>query len=60
MLRPTATLRPKILHFRGFDSSITLSILRGESSHVHRDFPGNLRSTNLSRDDLSREIGGRK
>ena len=27
------------------------------NSYVHREFPGNLESTNLSRDNLSREIG---
>ena len=27
------------------------------SSHVHREFAGQFESTNLSRDDLGREIG---
>ena len=29
----------------------------GSNSHVHREFPGNLESTNLRRDDMIREIG---
>ena len=29
----------------------------GWNSHVRREFPGNVESTNLSRDNLSREIG---
>ena len=32
--------------------------LEGWNSHVHREFPGNLELTNLSRDNLGREIGG--
>ena len=28
---------------------------KGWNSHVHMEFPGNLESTNLSRDNLSRE-----
>ena len=29
----------------------------GWNSHVQREFPGNVESTNLSRNSLSREIG---
>ena len=31
--------------------------LKGWNSHAHRELPGNPESTNLSRDNLSREIG---
>ena len=51
-----ANLRTKILDFGGFDSSRIL-ILRGWNSQGHREFPGKLESSDLSRDDLSREIG---
>ena len=30
---------------------------KGWSSQAHREFPGNVESTNVSRDDVSREIG---
>ena len=50
------SLYTTILDFRGFDSNIILS-LRGGNSQAHREFPGNLESTNLSREILSREIG---
>ena len=30
--------------------------IKGWNSHVHREFPGMLESSNLSRDDISREI----
>ena len=48
---------------RGFDSGRILisraGILMsmGGDSHVHGELPGNVESTNLSRDNLSREIG---
>ena len=32
-------------------------MLKGWNSHAHREFPGNLESTNLSRDNLSTDIG---
>ena len=51
-----ANLCAEILDLGGFDSSGILS-LRGWNSHVHRKFPGYFESTNLSRDNLSREIG---
>ena len=54
----TANLRTKIMDFRGFDSSIILN-LKGWNSHVQRGFPGNVESTNLGGDNLSREIGRR-
>ena len=53
--RATANLR-KILEFGGSDSSRIL-ILRGGNSQAHRGFPGMFESGNLSRDNLSREIG---
>ena len=49
----TANLRTKILDFRGSDSSRIL-ISRGG---ILRKSCGSLASTNLGRDDLSREIG---
>ena len=33
------------------------SNLKGWNSHVHSEFPINVESSNLSRDNLSREIG---
>ena len=53
----TANLRTKILDFRGFDSSIILR-LRGGILMSIGSFPESLVSRNLSRDNLSREIGG--
>ena len=44
----TANLRTKISDFRGFDSSRIFNV-KGCNSHVHRGFPGNLESTNVSR-----------
>ena len=54
----TANLHTKILDCRGFDSSRIL-IVRGRILMLMREFPGKFESTNLSRDNLSREIGGR-
>ena len=56
----TANLRTKILDFTGFDSSIMNINVKGWNSHVHKDLPGYFESTNLSRDDLSREIGRKR
>ena len=53
----TANLHSEILDFRGFDSSRILHHVKGWNSHVHRGFHINVESTNLSRDDPSREIG---
>ena len=50
----TANFRTKILDFRGFDSSRILT-LRGGIPRPIGSFPGNLESTNLSKDNLSRE-----
>ena len=55
----TANLRTKTLDFKGFDSS-RIWILRGWNSHVHREFPGKLESSNLNREILSRKIGRKK
>ena len=52
----TASLRTKVLNFRGFDSSRIL-VLRAGIPRSIGEFPGNYESTNLSRDNLSREIG---
>ena len=32
-------------------------MFKGWNSHVHGEFPGKFESSNLSRDNLSREIG---
>ena len=57
----TANLRTNIIDFRGFDSSIIViqrgGILKGWNFHVHRGFPGIIESSNVSRDNVSREIG---
>ena len=52
-------LRTKIQDFGGSDTSIILILrgLKGWNYHVHREFPGGFESANLSRDNLSREIG---
>ena len=56
VLSPTANLRTEILDSRGFDSSRILTF-KGWNSHVHREFTGSFESTNLCRDNLSRETG---
>ena len=57
-LSDTASLRTstKILDFRGFDSNIILS-LRGAILVSIGNFPESLSQQNLSRSNLSREIG---
>ena len=50
------SLHTKILDFRGFDSS-RIIVLRGGISTPTGNFLGNFESTNLSRDNLRREIG---
>ena len=55
--RATPNLRTNIMAFRGFDSSIININSKGWNSHVHRGFPGKFESSNLSRDNVSREIG---
>ena len=49
----TANLRTNMMDFIGFDSSIILNLSCG----VLREFPGKFESSNLSRDDVSGEIG---
>ena len=44
------------MDFRGFDSSAIL-ILRGRILMSVGDFPGKFESSNVSRDNVSREIG---
>ena len=56
-ISPKADLRTKILNFRGLLQQ-NLDF-KGWNSRVHREFPGKLESTNLSRDTRSREIGRR-
>ena len=46
----------KILDFRGLESSMLL-ILRGGILSNIRELPGKFESTNLGRENLSREIG---
>ena len=53
MLARTANLRTEILDLGGFDSSRILIV----NSHVHRELPGEFELSNLSRNNLSREIG---
>ena len=53
---PTASLRTKILDFRGFDSSIIL-ILRCGILMSTGNLPEKFESKNRGRDNLSREIG---
>ena len=55
----TANLCTKILDFRGLWLKHNLN-LKGWNSQAHREFPGNLESTNLSREMFSREIGRSK
>ena len=52
----TANLCTQMLYFRGFCFKQHLNI-QGRNSHVHREFPGKLEASNLSREILSREIG---
>ena len=53
-----ASLPTKIHDFRGLASKQNLDS-KGWNYHVDRGFPGKVVSTNLSRDNLSREIGRR-
>ena len=55
-LRPIYTIT-KILEFRGFDSSKILVEKRWSVQAHRREFPGKFELSNLSRDNLSREIG---
>ena len=52
----TPNLPTNIVDFRGLDSSIIL-ILKGWNFQAHGEFPGMFESSNVSRDNLSREIG---
>ena len=55
----TPNLPTNIVDFRGFDSS-TILISRGGIPRplgIPRDFPGKFDSSNVSRDNVSREIG---
>ena len=58
-LSRTTNLRTKIVDFRGFDSSRIL-VLRGGIPRPTGNFPGKFESSNLSRDNVSREIGRKK
>ena len=51
-----ANLRTNIMDSRGLDSMTHLNS-KGWNSHVHRGFPGKFEASNLSRDNVSREIG---
>ena len=55
--KSTANLRTQILDFRGFDSNIILILRAGILMSIGNKYPGNYESTNLSRDNISREIG---
>ena len=52
----TPNLPTNIVDVGGFDSSIMLFV-KGWNSHVHREFPRNVESSNVSRGNVSREIG---
>ena len=52
----TANLSTNMMDFRGFDASIIFKF-EGWNSHVHRGFPGKFEPSNLSRDNVSSEIG---
>ena len=52
----TANPPTSIVDFRGFYSS-TVLILKKWNSQVHRGFPGNFESSNVSRCNVSRRIG---
>ena len=52
----TPNLPANIVDVRGFDSSIIL-ILKGWNSYGHREFPGKFESSDVSRDNVSGEIG---
>ena len=56
MCLSTANLPTNIVDFRGFDSSITL-ILRGGILMSIGKTMGKFESSNVSRDNVSREIG---
>ena len=56
----TANLRTKILDRRGFDSSTILSVRGGILMSIGKhQTSGSFKSSDLSRDNLSREIGCR-
>ena len=51
-----------LYYFHGFQRvrlkhNLNTVRIKGLNSHVHREFPGNVESTNRGRDNLSREIG---
>ena len=52
----TANLRTRILDYRGFELEHNLN-WKGWNSQANRTFPGSFESTNLGRDNLSRETG---
>ena len=56
LLHATANLPTNIVDFRGFDSSIIL-MFKGWNSQAHRGFARKFESSNVSRDNASREIG---
>ena len=53
-VRPVSVLRFWIFQRVRLEQNLNFE---GWSSHVHGEFPGKFESTNLSRDNLSREIG---
>ena len=52
----TPNLPTNIVDFKGFDSSTILNV-RGEMPRPVGDLPEGFESSNVSRDDVSREIG---
>ena len=55
----TANLPANIVDFRGVLLKHNLN-LKGWNSHVHRKFTGRFESSNVSRDNVSREMGRKR
>ena len=59
LLEATANLPTNIVDFSGFQRVLLEHNLnlKGWNSHVRREFPGKFESSNVNRDNVSREIG---
>ena len=57
LISSQVNLRTKIMDFRGFDSSRSSLNHKGWNFQARKEFPGKFESSNLSRDNLSTEIG---
>ena len=49
-------IHTNIVDFKRFDSSMIL-MFKGRNSQAHREFPGKFESSNVSRGNISGEIG---